>query len=209
VLHIESPIDPHATFEIPLSFDPAAPPVAQPVMTIHPDNLLHDGQQITLDASGFLPNKSLAAVQCAGPANQGSANTCGAFAGPIYVNSDANGEVHLTVTAHQRFTPASGGPPIDCGYTPENCRFVLAEVRGNTADASATINITFVPPVDIAGEVVTLAPADPPTATQAAAPLALTGADTIRTLALAAMSLLGLGCLSLLLARRRHHHTLE
>jgi hypothetical protein len=110
---------------------------------------------------------------------------------------------------HQRFTPASGGPPIDCGYTPENCRFVLAEVRGNTADASATINITFVAPVDVAGEVVTLAPADPPAATRAAAPLALTGTDTIRTLALAAMSLLGLGCLAIVLARRRHHHTLE
>ena len=212
VLHVESQIDPNANFETPLVFDPNAPPVPQATMTIHPGNLLSDGQQINLDASGFLPNKSLAAVQCAGPVNEGSATTCGAFAGPIYVNSDAHGEVHLTVTAHQVFTTASGGTPIDCGFTPDNCRLVLAEVRGNTADASAMVSITFVPPVQVGGEVVTSNQAPPPDPSESAATsataLAFTGSNRTQPVALVGAAAFGLGGVLLLVARRRARHTL-
>jgi Neocarzinostatin family len=197
VLHVESEIDPNAIVETPLEFDTEAPPAPQPEMTIKPGRVLSDGQQITIDASGFLPDTQLAAVQCAGPVGEGSGTTCGAFTGSLYVNSDAEGEVHLTTTVHQIFQPALGAAPIDCGFVPDNCRLALAELQGSTsADATAMVSITFVPPVAVGGEIVSVGASDAPA-------LAFTGSGSAQPIALVGTGAVGVGLLMLLLASRR------
>ena len=176
---------------VPLEFDPNAPPAPPPVLTMTPSAGLHDGEVVALSGSGFTPGEQVALLECrTGPVDDAGGN-CDITATLKYATVDAAGEVHTTFTIRRHITTHNFGA-VDCATDPNGCNLGW----GGTSDLQferGNVPLAFAPD-----------PTAPPPATG----LPATGGPSMR-LALVGVGAGLLGALLLVIARRRARPVIE
>ena len=68
-----------------------------PALTVTPSRGLHDGQQVSVRATGFSPEEALQVIECAAKGEATGPGDCN-LTGMLSATSDANGRVDLTLT---------------------------------------------------------------------------------------------------------------
>jgi hypothetical protein len=105
---------------VPLEFDPNAPPVPPPTITVVPSTGLLDGEAVAISGRGFTPGEQVALVECRnGPADDTGGN-CDVSATLEYASVDAAGEVHTTFTVRRHLATHNFGD-VDCATDPNGC----------------------------------------------------------------------------------------
>jgi LPXTG-motif cell wall-anchored protein len=183
--------DVFATATVPLEFDPNAPPVPPPTLTVAPSSGLHDGDVVTVTGSGFTPGEQVAMLQCrGGPADETGGN-CDIPGTLKYFPVDESGDLHAAFTV-KRLLHTRNFADVDCVTDPNGCYLGWAGIsdiqfeRGN-------VPITFAP--------------DPPVIV-ASGGLPATGAAS-KVLAVLGGGLCLLGALFLLVVRTRARPAIE
>jgi LPXTG-motif cell wall-anchored protein len=173
---------------VPLEFDPNAPPVPPPTLTIDPSTGLHDGDVVAVEGDEFTPGEQVALLECRnGPADDTGGN-CDIAGTLKYATVDQSGAVHTTFTVRRHLKTRNFGD-VDCVTDPNGCMLGF----GGTSDLEferGNVPLPFAPD-----------PAPPSTGPPATG-LPATGAPS-RRLAAVALGLILLGALLLVAVRRR------
>jgi hypothetical protein len=124
--------DPFHRGAAPLDFDPSAPPLPGPSITVVPDTDLVHKQTVTVTGSGFLPNTFVDILECTH--DQG----CGFLGGPsVFTTTDADGNLEAEIAVH-RGLRISDGSVFDC-TEPTGCDIVAVEVVDGDTGAGAIV----------------------------------------------------------------------
>jgi hypothetical protein len=182
--------------EIPLAFDPDAPPIPPPVMEANPTTGLVDGSVVTVTGSGFAPHEQVALIQCRDQQGRDdSGQGCALPGGLQYARADEAGNVAATYTV-RRFIDTQKFGTVDCTDV-DGCILGwggladLANERGSFRLTFATGGSTAAGDAGAGGS---------------GTPLAFTGSPA-RPLALVGVALVALGLVLLAGARRSRRPT--
>jgi hypothetical protein len=133
----------------PLAFDPAAPPLPGPSVTVTPREGLHDGDAVTVQADHLRPFAGGGVTVCVS-----GTDVCDGV-GVTNRTVGPDGSVSVTHPVWSQFSSADG--------TPQNCHSVACVVRlgGGGLPASVDVPVSFAPGSPAAYPRLTLDPAGP------------------------------------------------
>ena len=135
----------------PLAFDPAAPPLPGPSVTVTPHDGLHDGDAVTVHADHFRPFAGIGATVCVSGTD--ACDRVGVSQAPV----GPDGSVSVTHPVWSVFSSADG--------TPQDCRSVTCVVRfgdsGPPGFQPVDVPVSFAPGSPAAYPQLTLDPAGP------------------------------------------------
>jgi len=120
----------------------AAPAGAAPLISVIPNTALVDGQNVSVVASGYTPNISLAIIECiVGATSQDDCDTSTL----VFAQADGSGALSTTYGVFRVISTVNNPSLIDCA--PANCSLVVANIVDQTEAASSTLNFdASVPP---------------------------------------------------------------
>jgi hypothetical protein len=119
----------------------ASPASAAPTVGVSPNTALHDGDSVTVTASGFSPNAGLAILECTN--GFASVNDCDLTTASFPV-ADNNGNLSASYNVF-RVISTPNTPSTDCA--PANCSLLVANINDQTEVGSQVLNFdASVPP---------------------------------------------------------------
>jgi hypothetical protein len=111
-------------------------PATAATVTVTPSTGLHNGDIVSVTASGLVPDNSYALVEC--PAGETNGFACDTAA-PIYVNSDGAGGFTAQYAVHDILARV---PETDCTAAPGACTLAVSSFSGVIA---GSVPLSFVP----------------------------------------------------------------
>jgi hypothetical protein len=103
-------------------------------VSVTPDVNLIDGQQVSVSASGFAANASIAVIECTvGAVSQDNCD----LSTLLFTNADGSGAVLTNYNVFRVIQPASASAAIDCA--PSNCVLAVADINDQTQAASTPL----------------------------------------------------------------------
>ena len=118
-----------------LGFDPNSVAPPPPVLTVSPDDGLHDGDTVDVRGSKFTPNSNVAVLECAGEVDLNTNFNCD-FSVPTLQHTDDRGRLTAALVVHTTIAPGFGGSS-DCAT--EMCSVVAFNIEDSSEFASARI----------------------------------------------------------------------
>lgn len=116
-----------------LAFDPGAPLLPPPTLTVDPDTDLVDGQTVTAAVAGARAGASYVVVQCAAAATEMAG--CRDWNEWVELDDDGNGSAEIDVYAAFR---TRDGTEVDCRTAPATCDLRLYRQGSETPSVAAT-----------------------------------------------------------------------
>lgn len=116
-----------------LAFDPDAPLLPLPTLTVDPDTGLADGQTVAVEVTGARPGASYVVVQCAASATEMAG--CRDWNEWVELDDDGNGSAPIDVYAAFR---TRDGTEVDCRTAPGTCDLRLYRQGSDTPSIAAT-----------------------------------------------------------------------
>jgi hypothetical protein len=132
----------------------AAPASAAPAVSVTPNINLVDAQQVSVSASGFAANASIAVIECTtGAVSQDDCD----LSTLLFTNADPSGNVLTNYNVFRVIKPASTPVALDCA--PSNCVLAVADINDQTQAASTPLLFdASIPPPPILQITATVAP---------------------------------------------------
>jgi len=123
----------------------AAPASAAPAVTVTPDTNLVDAQPVSVSASGFAANASIAVIECTTGAT--TQDNCD-LSTLLITNADLSGNVLTDYNVFRVIQPASAATAVDCA--PSNCVLAVADISDQTQAAATPLSFdASIPPPPI------------------------------------------------------------
>jgi len=120
----------------------AAPASAAPAVTVTPNTDLVDAQPVSVSASGFSANASIAVIECTTGAT--TQDNCD-LSTLLFTSADGAGDVSTNYNVFRVIQPASAPTALDCA--PSNCVLAVADISDQTQAASTPLSFdASIPP---------------------------------------------------------------
>jgi hypothetical protein len=126
----------------PITFDPDAPPVAAPVVTVTPDSDLLDKQLVHVNVTGFIKNEWVTVTEC--PAD--STNNCYPVGPSVGFSGQANANGVVDADLAVRRILSDNGERLDCADGPGTCTIVARSQGLQPGIAQLAFDASVQPP---------------------------------------------------------------
>ena len=113
-----------------------------PAVTVTPNTDLVDAQQVSVSASGFAANASIAVIECTTGAT--TQDNCD-LSTLLFTSADPSGNVLTDYNVFRVIQPTSVATALDCA--PSNCVLAVADISDQTQAASTPLSLdASIPP---------------------------------------------------------------